>query len=70
MVLDSDMAEVVWIKPILEVVRFKWDAVIDLKQKFMGLAVMVRDYKGGPLAAMHSQIPFIIEPKVVKTLAL
>lgn len=70
MVLNSDMAEIVWIKPILKVVRFEWDADIDFKQKFMGLPIMVRDYKGGPLVAIHSQIPFIIELKVVKTLAL
>jgi hypothetical protein len=58
-----------WICPPVDFLKCNWDASIDGRSKKMGMGLVVRDSSGGFRAAAISNIPYITDLEIAKSIA-
>jgi ribonuclease HI len=58
-----------WQPPVGDMVKLNWDAAVDVKNKTIGLGIIIRDDKGSFLAALSKRLQIEVSPVVAETLA-
>lgn len=69
-VADSNVASPVrWYSPLPEKYKANWDTAVDLKEKRIGIGVIIRDRRGMVFVALSKTIRAIYDPTTIEAVA-